>query len=137
MCDNTCAIGIATDSIKQKRAKAIDMRFHWIRDGVPRTIHRTSYISNPPIMLLTISPKTQIQLSTNSSCNSWPQATQNCSRGCVKVIISIISITGTAVFHDFDNRYTTRQCNNERAPVHLIKKHSNGGYQYYFRQQKI
>ncbi len=28
-CDNTCAIGIATDSIKQKRSKAIDMRFHW------------------------------------------------------------------------------------------------------------
>jgi hypothetical protein len=28
MCDNTCAIGIATDSIKQKRSKAIDMRFH-------------------------------------------------------------------------------------------------------------
>jgi hypothetical protein len=26
MCDNTSAIGIATDSIKQKRSKAIDMR---------------------------------------------------------------------------------------------------------------
>jgi hypothetical protein len=34
MCDNTCAIGIATDSIKQKRSKAIDMRFHWVRDRV-------------------------------------------------------------------------------------------------------
>jgi hypothetical protein len=32
MCDNTSAIGIATDSIKQKRSKAVDMRFHWIRD---------------------------------------------------------------------------------------------------------
>jgi hypothetical protein len=34
MCDNTCAIGIANDSIKQKRSKAIDMRFHWIRDRI-------------------------------------------------------------------------------------------------------
>jgi hypothetical protein len=34
MCDNTCAIGIATDSIKQKRSKAIDMRFHCVRDRV-------------------------------------------------------------------------------------------------------
>ncbi len=34
MCDNTCAIGIATDSIKQKRSKAIDMRFHWVQDRV-------------------------------------------------------------------------------------------------------
>jgi hypothetical protein len=34
MCDNTSAIGIATNSIKQKRSKAIDMRFHWIRDRV-------------------------------------------------------------------------------------------------------
>jgi hypothetical protein len=34
MCYNTSAIGIATDSIKQKRSKAVDMRFHWIRDRV-------------------------------------------------------------------------------------------------------
>jgi hypothetical protein len=32
MCDNTSAIGIATDSIKQKRSKAVDTHFHWIRD---------------------------------------------------------------------------------------------------------
>ncbi len=30
--DNSTAIGIATDSIKQKRSKAINMRFYWIRD---------------------------------------------------------------------------------------------------------
>ncbi len=34
MCDDTCAMGIATDSIKQKRSKSIDMRFHWVRDRV-------------------------------------------------------------------------------------------------------
>jgi hypothetical protein len=35
MCDNTCAIGIVNDSIKQKRSKTIiDMRFHWIRDQI-------------------------------------------------------------------------------------------------------
>jgi hypothetical protein len=34
MCDNTSTIGIPTDSIKQKRSKAVDMRFNWIRDRV-------------------------------------------------------------------------------------------------------
>ena len=30
--DNTTASGIANDTVKQKRSKAIDMRFYWIRD---------------------------------------------------------------------------------------------------------
>jgi hypothetical protein len=34
VCDNTCAVSIATDTCKLKRLKAIDMRFHWIRDRV-------------------------------------------------------------------------------------------------------
>ena len=32
--DNSCAEGIANDTVKQKRSKAIDMRFYWIRDRV-------------------------------------------------------------------------------------------------------
>jgi hypothetical protein len=32
--DNSTAAGIANDSVKQKRSKAIDMRFYWIRDRV-------------------------------------------------------------------------------------------------------
>jgi hypothetical protein len=32
--DNSCAVGIANDNVKQKRSKAFDMRFHWIRDRV-------------------------------------------------------------------------------------------------------
>jgi hypothetical protein len=32
--DNSTAAGIANDSVKQKRSKAIDMRFCWIRDRV-------------------------------------------------------------------------------------------------------
>lgn len=34
ICDNKCAVGLANDSVKQKRSKAIDMRFHWLRDRV-------------------------------------------------------------------------------------------------------
>ena len=34
ICDNDCAVGIATDRLKQKQSKAIDMRYHWIRDQV-------------------------------------------------------------------------------------------------------
>jgi hypothetical protein len=32
--DNSTAYGIANDTVKQKRSKAIDMRFYWIRDRV-------------------------------------------------------------------------------------------------------
>lgn len=32
--DNDCAVGIANNTVKQKRSKAIDMRYHWIRDQV-------------------------------------------------------------------------------------------------------
>jgi hypothetical protein len=32
--DNECAKGIANGTVKQKRSKAIDMRFYWIRDRV-------------------------------------------------------------------------------------------------------
>jgi hypothetical protein len=46
MCDNTCAIGIATDSIKQKCSKAIDMRFHWVRDRVRQGQFTISYIKS-------------------------------------------------------------------------------------------
>jgi hypothetical protein len=30
--DNACAVGIANRKVKQRRSKAIDMRYHWIRD---------------------------------------------------------------------------------------------------------
>jgi hypothetical protein len=32
--DNACAAGIANDTVKQRRSKAIDMRFYWIKDRV-------------------------------------------------------------------------------------------------------
>ena len=33
-CDNLAAVGIANDSVKQRSSRAMDMRFHWIRDRV-------------------------------------------------------------------------------------------------------
>jgi hypothetical protein len=45
LCDNTTAIGIAMDTIKQKQTKAIDMRFHWIRDRVRQQQFIITYIS--------------------------------------------------------------------------------------------
>ncbi len=32
--DNMAAVGIANDTVKLRRSKAIDMRYHWIRDRV-------------------------------------------------------------------------------------------------------
>ena len=34
ICDNKCAVGIAQNTLKLKRSKTIDMRYHWIRDQV-------------------------------------------------------------------------------------------------------
>ena len=34
LCDNQCAVGLATYSLKSKRTKSIDMRYHWIQDRV-------------------------------------------------------------------------------------------------------
>ena len=33
-CDNACAVGLANDTLKEKKSKSIDMNFHWIRDRV-------------------------------------------------------------------------------------------------------
>ena len=30
--DNSTAMGISNNTIKQRRSKAMDMRFHWVRD---------------------------------------------------------------------------------------------------------
>ena len=34
ICDNKCAVGLAQDTMKTRRSKSIDMRFHWIKDRV-------------------------------------------------------------------------------------------------------
>jgi hypothetical protein len=44
LCDNTTAIGLANDSIKQNRSKAIDMRFHWVRDRIRQKQFCIAYI---------------------------------------------------------------------------------------------
>ena len=33
-CDNKCAVGLANKTVKERMSKAVDMRFHWIRDRV-------------------------------------------------------------------------------------------------------
>ncbi len=41
--DNSCAVGLANNTIKQKRSKAMDMRYHWIRDRVQQGHFSVSY----------------------------------------------------------------------------------------------
>ena len=42
--DNACAVGLATDTVKVKRGKSIDMRFHWIRDRIKQNQFSVSWI---------------------------------------------------------------------------------------------
>jgi hypothetical protein len=32
--DNACAVGILNDTVKQRRSKAMDMRFYWVKDRI-------------------------------------------------------------------------------------------------------
>jgi hypothetical protein len=32
ICDNSTAVGLANDTVKVAKTKAVDMRFHWLRD---------------------------------------------------------------------------------------------------------
>jgi hypothetical protein len=34
VCDNKCAVGISNSTVKIRRSKAMDMRWHWIRDRI-------------------------------------------------------------------------------------------------------
>ena len=34
LCDNLCAVGLASNTVKQRKSKSIDMRFHWLRDRI-------------------------------------------------------------------------------------------------------
>jgi hypothetical protein len=36
--DNSTAFGIMNETIKQKRSKAMDMRYHWLKDRVHKKI---------------------------------------------------------------------------------------------------
>ncbi len=41
--DNACAVGLANNTIKLRRSKAMDMRFHWIRDQVKQGHYSVHY----------------------------------------------------------------------------------------------
>ena len=43
-CDNLCAVGLATDTVRAKKSKAIDMRFDWIRDRVRQHQFTVSFL---------------------------------------------------------------------------------------------
>jgi hypothetical protein len=45
LCDNEFAIGLGNDTIKQKRSKSIDMRFHWIRDRIRQGQFTLTYLA--------------------------------------------------------------------------------------------
>ena len=45
--DNSAAVGIANDAVKLKRSKAIDMRYHWLRDRVRQGIFKFSGLQAP------------------------------------------------------------------------------------------
>ena len=42
-CDNLCAVGLANDTLVQKRTKTIDMRYHWIRDQVKQHTFKVTW----------------------------------------------------------------------------------------------
>ncbi len=65
---NACAEGVINDTVKQKRSKAIDMRFYWVRDRSRQgqfvihwqagALNRADYFTkhHPPAHHQTLSP---------------------------------------------------------------------------------
>ena len=47
VCDNECAVGLATETIRPRKSKAIDMRFDWTRDRVRQGQFTVTWISGP------------------------------------------------------------------------------------------
>ena len=85
MCDNTCAIGIATDPIKQKRSKAIDMRFHWVRDRVRQGQFSISYIKSEDNVADYFTKNLNPDMHKFFMRFIVSNQQHNCSRGCVKL----------------------------------------------------
>ena len=45
LCDNTTTVGLANDTVKIAKTKAVDMRFHWLRDRVRQGQFRVQWIA--------------------------------------------------------------------------------------------
>jgi len=43
--DNACAVGLANDTVKVKRGKSIETRFHWIRDRIRQGHFTVSWVA--------------------------------------------------------------------------------------------
>jgi len=48
--DNDCAQGLANDSIKIRKAKSIDLRYHWVRDRVRQGHFKVHWLSGANIL---------------------------------------------------------------------------------------
>ena len=102
--DNETAIGFLKSTMKQKRSKAIDMRFYWVRDRVnqnqfmiycrPGENNVGDYVSkhHPPAHHQTMRPKCFVNL----VCQNTSSYTENClqrlslylQRGCVNTTMN-------------------------------------------------
>jgi hypothetical protein len=70
--DNTTAVGIANDTVKQSRSRAIDMRFYWVRDRINQgqfhvywvLLTKTRQTTSPNIFLRLITETCDLTIST-------------------------------------------------------------------------
>ena len=47
LCDNECAVGLSSDTVRKKKSKSIDHRFDWVRDRVRQLQFVVSYCPGP------------------------------------------------------------------------------------------
>ena len=80
--NNACAVGLSNDTVKVKRSKSIDMRYHWIKDRVKQqqfqvlwlkgTDNLADFFTKP---LPTASHSSESDEWEASSCSSWSTGT--------------------------------------------------------------
>jgi hypothetical protein len=97
--DNECASGIVNDTVKQRRSKAIDMRFYWIKDRVKQgqfNVHWRKGVDNladyftkhhSPSHHRLMRSRYLLDLHKPASKPSLPDSKSSLKRGCVDMKI--------------------------------------------------
>jgi hypothetical protein len=87
--DNACAAGIVNNTVKQRRSKAIDMRFYWVRDRVKQgqfLVHWRCGTDNLADYFTKHHSPSHHRLMRSRYLLELHQPKENSSRGCVDLV---------------------------------------------------
>jgi hypothetical protein len=75
-CDNTTAVGILNDTVRQRQSKAMNMRYYWVKDRIKQGHYHIYWAPAPPTAVTTlqsITPLLIIESCARTTCMSQQQ----------------------------------------------------------------